>query len=357
MITFVSGMPGDGKSYFIMTEIEREIVETNRVIVTNVELDVEAVAASLHESHGKTFDLHSRYFLLSHEQTKKFWLYRGTHELTNGADGRANFLTLQNDKPGVCYVIDELHEHFNARQWSKTGADALTYSSQHRKLGDSVFFISQRAKQVDSQLRSLAGAYVYMRNLANRTLKLGPFTFRFGKTLIARAYPDEWSKGGTEPVLMWSRSMKVDPARYGAWYNTACGVGVKGSKADTVNFPKRGIPWPFIGFGLIVVAFAMWGVPKVLGMVMGKALAPAASIANVAVAEQPVKKPIFQAAPQSTNSIVPLDDLTKRKSFHMSRDGFITIVLTNGLTVTTSDGIEMIGRQGFIYKGRVYPLP
>jgi len=105
------------------------------------------------------------------------------------------------------------------------------------------------------------------------------------------------------------------------------------------------------------VFVAMWAVPKALGMVMGKALSPAASIASVAVVEEPVKKPIFQAAPQSTNSIVPVDDLTKRKSFHMARDGFITIVLTNGATVTTADGIQTIGREGFSYRGRVYPLP
>lgn len=366
MITFTSGMPGDGKSYFIMTEIERELVEGSRIVVTNVELNIENVAQSLHEKFGRTFDLHSRYVLLTPDQTKTFWLYRGTHELTLKPDGRCDFMSLDRSQPGVCYVIDELHEHFNARAWAKTGADALTYASQHRKLGDSVFFISQRAKQVDSQLRALAGAYVYMRNLANRTLKVGPFVFRFGRTLIAKAYPDEWNKGGTEPVVMWTKSMKVDPKGYGAWYDTAAGVGVKGAAADTLSRPARGLPWQFGLVGLVLVAFLVWFVPKLLGAGIFSALslghAPSKTFSDdeaAAIVQQLQAAPV--ATPAADNPVVTTNQFKLERpmirTVQVARNGFVTLTLTNGLQVTSADGIELLGREGFRYQGRVYPLP
>jgi len=374
MITFVSGMPGDGKSYFIMTEIERELVSGNRVIVTNVELNLGNVADYLHERYGKTFDLHSRYYLLTTQETKEFWLQRGTHQLSKGADGRCDFMTLDREQAGVCYVIDELHEHFNARAWAKTGADALTYSSQHRKLGDSVFFISQRAKQVDSQLRSLAGAYVYMRNLANRTLKLGPFVFRFGRTLIARAYPDEWTKGGAEPVVMWTKTLKVDPKGFGSWYDTAAGVGVRGKLADTAQGPVRGLPWPVMGLGLLIVLSLVWLIPKAIGAGMRGTFGALHDKGEEVVTNAPAVKPsplpvmlpatsrvekLETPALQVGTNIVSLDylDLSRPRSVSVAPDGFVIVVLTNGVQLTSADGIELIGRKGFRYRGRLYPMP
>lgn len=361
MITFVSGMPGDGKSYFIMTQIERELVETARVIVTNVELNLGNVAEYLHKKYGRTFDLHSRYFLLSHSQTKNFWLHRGTHDLALSPDGRCDFMTLDVSKPGVCYVIDELHEHFNARAWAKTGADALTYASQHRKLGDTVFFISQRAKQVDSQLRSLAGSYVYMRNLANRTLKLGPFVFRFGKTLIARAFPEELGKGNAEPPVMWTQSIKVEPDGHGSWYDTAAGVGVRGAVADKGAQSKRGIPAPLMALGVVVILAALWLVPKAIGSTFRTVLTAGDSAVsestNVAppAAVSPVVSAPVTASPllTATNRL----DLSRPRSIRVDKYGYVTVVLTNGLQVTTSDGIRVVGKEGFTYEGRVYPWP
>lgn len=378
MITFTSGMPGDGKSYYIMTEIEAALVNTDRVIVTNVELNIENVAEYLHEHYGKTFNLHSRYFYLDPMMSKKFWLHRGTHtllekEVEGEKQPRCDFLTLDLEAPGVCYVIDELHEHFNARNWAKTGSDALTYASQHRKLGDAVFFISQRAKQVDSQLRSLSGCYVYMRNLSNRTLKLGPFVFKFGKSLIAKCYPDEWNRGGLEPPIMWSKTMKVDPKGHGNWYDTAAGVGVKGSKADTVVTNQKGISILWIVPLILLVGSLFLIIPRILGGAAKAALSSdEPSVADPSAVSVVPEKPAFANPPSRPQRSKPGSsendksddleeskplDLSRPKSFVVSRDGFVVIVLQDGQQLTSADGVKLIGRAGFSYEGRIYPLP
>lgn len=391
MITFVSGMPGDGKSYYVMTEIERALVDSDRMIVTNIQLKLGNVAEYLHKKYGKTFNLHSRYFLLDSSQSKKFWLYRGTHELherfvddeapvPEGYEKkqkkppvlRTDFATLDPEQPGVKFVIDEVHIHYNARNWQNCGHDALEYTSQHRHFGDDVVLISQRAKQVDSQLRSISGTYIYMKNLANRTLKMGPFVFRFGKSLIARAYADEWNKGGAEPTQMWSTTTKVDPEGHGSWYDTAAGVGHKGGGSADKNFVQsKGLHWSWMFIGLAAAVALIFFVPRLIGYGINESFGSLHDRKSDSVDPMATNGPVVLQA-GATPLVVPtvrepvevpeLDspaplDLSDPQSFQVRPDGFVTLVTRDGQQITSADGIKLIGRNGFKYKDRVYPMP
>lgn len=371
MITFLQGMPGDGKSYTLMPKVvEPTFRDSERGLITNMDpFFWDLIAEDLHEEYGKSFNIHSRVRILTFEETKYFYRCRLGYNLGVKEDGRTDFMTLRDDDPGVTYIIDELHEHFNARSWAKTGADALTYVSQHRKLGDQVYFISQRAKQVDAQLRELANSYVYCRNMAQRTMKVGPLTLNFGRTIFATAYATQKTPGSSvEPMVMWEERYKVNPKKYGRWYDTAAGVGVKGKQADKLMKPQAGIHWLWgvaIIMALIVVGFFV--VPRILGAGMFKALTLGHTESKTftdeeaaAIAER-LQQPIPEAAPtkELAPASVPQFDLQRPmiRTVQVSRTGFVTLTLTNGNQLTTADGIELLGREGFRFQGKVYPLP
>jgi len=370
MITGIFGLPGDGKTYYVMTEIERLLRETDKVIVTNISCFPERIAESLHDKYGKSYDVHSRFRFLNAAESRYFWRFRDGYKLSSvgeGKESRTLWESLPEGFKGVVYVIDEVHVHFNARAWAQTGADALEYCSQHRKLGDEVFLISQRPKQVDSQMRGLCGTYVQMRNLAHRQLKWMGISWTFPAALHARAYPEEWKSSTSEDVLMWTKTFKVDPKFYGSWYDTAAGVGIKGNAADTNRNKPKGVPfWVLVAVFAVLVA-AAFGLPWVFKRLTSGALnkldsyAESSSVRSVA---SPVLKVDSVAVPVATPTVrmdtngLPWQlEIPEIRSFSVDRHALVTVTLRDGRKLTTADGIKLLGKEGFVYKGRVYPLP
>jgi hypothetical protein len=368
MITGVFGLPGDGKSYYMMIVLEEIITKTTLPIVTNIDVFTGEIAQCLHDKYGKSFDVHSRFRFITKAQSKTFWRYRHGYELQASGEGKnqtTNYDTMREDDPGCAYFIDEVHISFNARMWAQTGADALEYTSQHRKLGDELWLISQRPAQVDSQMRGLCAVYIAMKNLSHRNLKLGPFSFNFPRSLAAMCTPTECKPGTKPDVVMWENTFKVDPKYYGSWYNTAAGVGMKGhGKADKDGPRKKGLSVYWLYGAAVVFILAACSLPFLArkGVVVGME-----SRISAAAVSLPPPSPLFgfQVKPKAADDCcgfgfsddsAPLD-LSNPRSFSVSSSGYVRIVTRLGKHVTTSDGVVLLGREGYQFKGRTYPMP
>jgi len=152
-IHFISGKPGNGKSLYAVRLIIDELVHGNRTVVTNVALKEKELREYLDKEYPSFMgDLSSRLRILTTEETGQFWLIRGAALSLAGVDKldekqgtrldfgtvyiggaglaeelsahgvpvekrETGFVTNAYALPGVMYVIDEIHIHFDARNW------------------------------------------------------------------------------------------------------------------------------------------------------------------------------------------------------------------------------------------------
>jgi len=190
----ISGKPGGGKSMYAVRMMLDELVHGSRPIITNVALNLGRLNEYLQKEYPlKNIDIFARVRLMDDDMTGKFWTYR-----PKGRDEWVRIPTLSKEewssgkKPqyagiedaGVMYVIDECHNFFNSRAWTETGRDVLFYLSQHRKLGDTVVWITQAVMNVDKQFRSVTQDYTYLRNLTKEKMGL----FRLPAMFVRKTY-------------------------------------------------------------------------------------------------------------------------------------------------------------------------
>lgn len=244
-IHFISGKPGHGKTLYAVGKIVRELIRTERKVVTNVALDLPRLNEYIQEKYPQAgVDLHSRLQILDEEQAKTFWKFR--YE-----EGQKDI--------GVLYVLDEIHLYFNAREWMNTGKDCLHYISQHRKLCDDILAITQSIGNVDKQFRSVAEDFSVMRN--EYTAKFGPFR---GRGRFTRKTYDTYTGDTTRQVPFEVSHFKLDASGIASCYNTSAGVGVLNDTNPHKLKPAKGIPimWIWPALALVVVAVTM--IPRLL---------------------------------------------------------------------------------------------
>lgn len=277
----VCGKPGAGKSRFATGRISRTLRETRRNVVASVPLRIGRLNQLMQQRYpDEDLEVATRVRLLDDAEMKYFWkfrsvedvgppelyeLHKGTVEkrLPSGAiehvpisDERRSFLIkflntwakvpVFSDKgAGVAYFLDEAHIAFNARQWANCADAALFYLSQHRKLGDEVWPITQAFGNLDKQFRSVAEDFTVLRN--EYVAKYGIFKGRGRFTW--KTYASEPS-GNAEPFA--HGDFEIDAEGLASCYDTAKGIGVHGSKAD-IGRRAKGIP-------------IMWAIPMMIGV-------------------------------------------------------------------------------------------
>jgi len=261
-IHIITGKPGAGKSLYGVHMVIKQLRETQRNVVTNLPIDL----AKLNQYLNLKFPTENlcavtRVRILTDDQIRSFWNYRGLSDEPKEIDG-ARGLSLGEAPHGVCYVLDEAHIAFNSRDWATLGRGAINYMSQHRKLGDIIFPITQAAGNLDKQFRSVAEDYTVMRN--EYTAKFGPF--RGAGRFVRRSYYGEPQRN-SEPFE--TATFYIDKAGIAGCYDTAKGIGVHGSKAD-IGSRARGISiyWVFpivMAIGSLCVFIPWW-----LGRAAGK---------------------------------------------------------------------------------------
>lgn len=390
-ISFVGGKPGAGKTLYAVGLIIRELLTTDRLVVTNVPLKVERLNEYLQErnpslsvplvgpesrlrllDHDDTArDLYEKYSRLYHgaadpdtrerlydlyeteirtknvtEETRRFWEYRSNENRRFDKD------------TGAFIVLDELHIHFNARKWMHTGEECLHYLSQHRKLGDDVVCITQALGNVDKQFRSVAEDFTVIINESKR--RLGPFKGR--NRFVRASYYKE--PGGPNDQPFEKVPFTLDASGVASCYDTAAGVGVHGNKADTGKKPK-GIPIMValpaaIVFVALVVGITPFLLGKAAGSVMtpetedtGKPHRPASSPARLPRnASTEPREPAYKdplpigAMPEVRAAKNPLYVAGITVLNRPGQLGRFTLQLSDGRSITEADGIvQSVGRN------------
>ena len=297
-VYWITGEPGAGKSHYL---IERwflpTLLQTDKVIITNVEVHKDRLADYLHSRTDKDVDVLNRLLMIDEEMSQRFYLHRPegyvaddprVQEEQDKRTGQIKDLYYQkprinygelkvwkgegdeptksiNDLPPVLYAIDEVHEHFPAREWAQTGRFVISYLSQHRKLGDDVILISQYMSQVDKALRNYGQDYAFLRN--HKKERLGVFR-SLPFTTVGHYLEPPVSK---QVKSIWTETMTIKPKTIGTFYDTAAGVGIHGAKADTDSKPK-GLPLS-IAIGLVIAGICgLAFVPRaIMGSIRGKA--------------------------------------------------------------------------------------
>lgn len=414
-IRFITGKPGDGKSMTAVQALQRELMNGKRHIITNLPVFPGRTWAFLKQRFGVEIDT-ARITILDEDQTKRFFLHRGAGvqapmplEKKDGGDGRIDYaqcVRTVNPSPGlvleervngylnggVLYIIDEAHLHFGSRQWQDTAQSALFYLSQHRKMGDDVFFVTQHVKQVDSALRRLAAEFWRVTNYGNR--------FPFGVKLPDYFVIDVFN---TEPSLLGQivdvRKIRLDVEGLASCYDTAAGVGLVGQLADTKQ-QRKGIPWQVVpvvllilGVGALFLAkgsgnlFAkemMKGIPPPTSNSPGVTQTPSpagppmvlASSVRPAPVAVPVPPPATFVPPPPLPAPHPPELLANTNGTHLRtvsfgppveasrikwmirKAGSVSLGLTNGDTFTVGDGRLQVAGQFAILDGtKIFRLP
>jgi len=244
-IHIILGKPGSGKSLYATKCLIQQLRDTRRNVVTNLPLKLPELNTYLQSQYPtENLEAISRVRLLDEEQLKSFWLFRGVSDEDKG-------------EHGVAYFLDEAHICFNARDWAQLGRAAIHYMSQHRKLGDVVFPITQAVGNLDKQFRSVAEDYTVLKN--ESVIKMGPF--RGAARFKRRSYYSE-PQPNSEPFE--TATFVLDAKGVANCYDTARGIGVHGSKAD-IGRRANGISIYWVFPIVIATALATIGIPMWLG--------------------------------------------------------------------------------------------
>jgi len=373
-IDFLSGKPGGGKTLLAVEMIVRELVGSGRVVVTNVPLRLPELNEFLQKEHPKVLVvLSERLQILTDDEMFMFFLYRG--------NGRKLGVVLDGDskepKPvrakyedvagwtdrGVFYVLDELHLFFNARLWMRTGQAAMHYLSQHRKLGDDVWCVTQFTKNVDAQFRSVAQEFHQIRNLAKESWGVfrGPPRF---KVISGQM---DFSTGGKQDFN--TRFFAFNKG-FGGLYDTAAGVGMLGRTDADKGKKAKGVPimWLFaavvvVGGGLLMLPIYIpkllksFGEDKGVGAAIAAQVQAGSSVVPVAVAAPVsaaalagVSGGVYSAAPGQSQEVYPTASMVKGSQ--------VWILMSDGSRRWASrgreesDGIETVTPSAVTIDGR-----
>lgn len=294
MIHFLVGKPRNGKSLRAIMHIVSALEKTDRDICTNMSLDLDEMQ-QLMDDRGHDFSVRHRIRMLSDAEARNFWMYRGRgydvpkgsdYDEKNGAD--VDYTTLFRDPRfirggqaaldsvlgpldlrGTLYVIDEAHNYWPARSYQNTPRHASFYCSQHAKLADEVFLITQNTKLIDPNFYRLAQDFTYCRN--HRLLKFG--MFKGANKFVAKTY--ESPVTGINEITLNVETFQLDLS-VARCYDTSAGVGMPGGGTADRGQRARGVPlnmvWAGLAAVLVLVMFVFgWGMP----MFTRRFLAPA----------------------------------------------------------------------------------
>jgi len=221
LIRLVTGPLGTGKSYY-MVKTGVEALEMGKMLVTNFDMQpdwAERVARRRRirpngpRARAYRDSLERRYLRVeSLEELMQLRLRREKPfvkekkgKVLKGPDGEPVL------KEGQCVVLlDEAHRWMNARSWSKEGREAiLEYFALARKRGMVVYLGSQRAENLDVQVRELFEDHIQLENLKYSARLMGLRVIPFNWFLAAwsnHGWPNRYVKE-ERYLLKWYRHL------------------------------------------------------------------------------------------------------------------------------------------------------
>lgn len=276
-LSFIIGKMGGGKTLYAVKILLEELRLTERVICTNLPLKLEEIALYFESRFPNLrIDLDKRIRILSDSEAKEFWRFRGYnkdgYKIDLGAGDEAGNLDYEQvmtpeGVKGIMFMIDEAHDHFPSREWTKVSRVGMRYVSKSRHFGDDIVLITQHPGNVAKQLRDLAQDFTTLRNFKNERLAFFKLPFFFER----KTYQE---LPGPNSMAFEHGAFRLDVSGVAKCYDTSAGVG-KGihSRAD-VGTKKRGLSIWFSIPIIVLLAVAVYKSPGwfssvVMGAVMG----------------------------------------------------------------------------------------
>jgi hypothetical protein len=400
---FVCGKVGAGKSYRGVVSIVDQLLHDDRLIVTNLPLNLGALADFLSrrypardiclvdhrrpgrpgeemDADGMVFEP-SRVRMLHEDELAEF--YRVRHQAAQKAPrierekGNRNPVCLDFSQwlkggkfsgQGVIYHLDELQLFYNVRKFADAPDEFPFYLSQHRKLGDDIYVYTQQPQNVDKMFRSFTQEFIYVVNIGKK--RVGPFAgpkiFRFA------AYPEPFT-GQAGQICQYSGYFRMD-YELAATYNTAAGIGIEAAKAD-VGSKVKGLHWRWLLLLPVLLTVSIFGF-RSLGGLWVRSVLPGSkkpvAVSGVhsvgsAAASQSVNGAAAPSAAASTGIAVEEglaanggDNAVVDKDVWMigweSEGDKLRVALSDGRWVGREDGLTRVTRSYCIVQGRVYRM-
>jgi hypothetical protein len=279
MIYILFGPGGSGKSLGQMLQVERELVESRRNVVTNLAIKLPEFVAYLERKYpGKNIDPVRRIRILSQAETWEFWKYRGNAPVVS-LDAEGNYVFGPEDRGefGVAYFIDEAGAcGFSATGWatkehgSTRGSLCMWYLDQQRKFSDNVYASTngRAPTTIAKPFRDKAHEFWKFKN--HYQAKFGPFK---GMPKFVRT--DYSTEPGPNVEPIGKRTFRLEKGGVCDCYRTQDGMGVTGLNNADIGAKAKGIPiwmvWPMVAAAGAACVFVPWVLGKGLqrGLVHG----------------------------------------------------------------------------------------
>jgi hypothetical protein len=393
---FVCGKVGAGKSYRGVVSIVDQLVHDDRLIVTNLPVNLGKLADFLAKRYperniclldhrrpanpgeeadadGMVFEP-SRVRVLDEGELAEF--YRIRHQ---ASDKVPRIEREREDRNPVCldfsqwlkggkfsgrgiiYHLDELQLFYNVRRYADAPEEFPFYLSQHRKLGDDIYVYTQQPQNVDKMFRSFTQEFIYVVNIGKK--RVGPFAapkiFRFA------AYPEPYT-GQIGQICQYSGYFRMDYELAGT-YNTAAGIGIEAAKAD-LGSKVKGLDWRLLLLLPIIVSLCFFGFRWIGGrwvqsVIPGtKKSAPESRIHSVG--SPALQGPLTPSTPklsgqtQSRNADLPTNSIDAQVLMvgWAVEGGKARVALSDGRWVGQEDGLTQVAREYCIIQGHIYRM-
>lgn len=281
------GKPRNGKSLRVMLELLLvELTTTERNIVGNMVWYYDDIQDWLIQNGHGNINARRRFRMLKDiKQMRHFWLYRGSdvepidipkpEDYDAKSGGEVNYDLVLTDRRfwtkntkdegdislrGTCYVIDECNALWPARGWQQTSRHAEYYTTQHGKLNDRCFFITQNTKLVDPNFYRLCEDYTYCINY--RMKKYG--RFRGSDKFVASTYQAVPANTNEPTLNVFEYKLDLAVARC---YDTSAGVGIAGGTTADGGARAKGwsLKWVWVMLGIILLlcfCVIKWVIPR-----------------------------------------------------------------------------------------------
>jgi hypothetical protein len=391
---FICGKVGAGKSYRGVVSIVDQLVHDDRLIVTNLPVNLGKLADFLAKRYperniclldhhrpanpgeeadadGMVFEP-SRVRVLDEGELAEF--YRIRHQ---ASDKVPRIERQREDRNPVCldfsqwlkggkfsgrgiiYHLDELQLFYNVRRYADAPDEFPFYLSQHRKLGDDIYVYTQQPQNVDKMFRSFTQEFIYVVNIGKK--RVGPFAapkiFRFA------AYPEPYT-GQMGQVCQYSGYFRMD-YELAATYNTAAGIGIEAAKAD-LGSKVKGLDWRLLLLLPVIIALCFFGfrwcgglwvrsvLPQMKKPSGVRSVQAIGSIRAPALSNPSPNNPLTATPKQSerTNSI----DIEVFMVGWALEGGKARVMLSDGLCAGPEDGLTQVTPSYCIVQGRIYRM-
>lgn len=360
MIHILFGPGGSGKSYLQVMIIINQLRNTMRNVCTNLSLDIPKLNEYCEKQYPKEkLDVGGRVRILTTEETKMFWKYRGPEVYAEHWDGGGGRDVLIENKGewGVCYVLDEAGAAgFSAQEWAQSigrttrGVECSWYLDQQRKFSDDVFASTNGRGPggIAKGFRDKAHVFIKLRNGYLRQMGVFKATGRFEAFHYS-------SEPGPNSEHFKREEWKLDTTGVAACYRTQDGVGVAGKNAD-IGSRAKGIPilWIFpmviAGGSLIVI------IPWLLGKGFAKSVdKTAARIDETAAVMGGGKGPVrdAQASGPASREASPVEVVEPVYVDGLAYGPRGPVAWLSDGTELMPEEIALVGRDGIITRGQL----